>query len=70
MISKNISAAIIAGGKSTRFGGPKVWAEFRGKRLIDHAVDLAQDIAGQVFIVNGKDVDYSHLNMVLPLRSR
>ena len=63
MISNKITAAIIAGGKATRFGGPKIWAEFRGKRLIDHAVDLARDIAAQVFIVNGKDVDYSHLNI-------
>jgi len=63
MISNKITAAIIAGGKATRFGGPKIWAEFRGRRLIDHAVDLARVIAAQVFIVNGKDADYSHFNI-------
>jgi len=63
MISNIITAAVIAGGKAVRFGGPKIRAEFRGRKLIDYAVDLARDIAAQVFIVNGNDLDYSEFNI-------
>lgn len=45
-----ITAGIIAGGKSSRFGSPKTAALFRGKRLIDYALDLAASIATEVIL--------------------
>ncbi|MEL6821065.1 MAG: molybdenum cofactor guanylyltransferase [Calditrichota bacterium] len=48
-----MSVAIIAGGKSRRFGSPKAMAEFRGKRLIDHALSLAKQLSDKVFVCCG-----------------
>ncbi len=36
---KLISAIILAGGRSKRFGSPKAWAEWGGKPLIQHVAD-------------------------------
>lgn len=58
-----ITVAIIAGGKSSRFGEPKSWAMFRGKRLVEYAVDLGRQLSDDVLIVNGKTLDYSHLGI-------
>ena len=63
MIFNDLTVAIIAGGKSSRFGEPKSWAKFRGKRLIEYAVNLGTQLANEVFIVNGKSLDYSHLGI-------
>jgi len=63
MIFNDLTVAIIAGGKSSRFGEPKSWAKFRGKRLIEYAVNLGTQLADKVFIVNGKTLDYSHLGV-------
>ncbi|MGD9900338.1 MAG: molybdenum cofactor guanylyltransferase [Calditrichaceae bacterium] len=50
-----ISAAIIAGGKSARFGIPKVTAVYQNKRLIDWAVLLAENITSHIVIVSGPE---------------
>ncbi len=50
-----ISAAIIAGGKSARFGASKVTAVYQNKRLIDWAAGLAEGIAGNIVIVSGPE---------------
>lgn len=49
----SLSVAIIAGGKSSRFGSSKALAEFRGRRLIDHAVSLAQQLSDKMFVCCG-----------------
>ncbi len=48
---ENTDCAIIAGGKSLRFGSNKAYAELKGKKLIDYALDLAQEISTKVIIV-------------------
>lgn len=40
-----LTAAIIAGGRSTRFGSPKTHAAFQGISLLQHALNLAREIA-------------------------
>lgn len=50
-----LSAAIIAGGKSARFGTSKVTAVYRNKRLIDWAAGLAEGIADNIVIVSGPE---------------
>lgn len=50
-----ISVAILAGGKSVRFGYPKVLANFRGKPLIQHSIEDAISISNNVFIVVAKN---------------
>ena len=43
--------AVIAGGKSTRFGGQKLNAEYNGLTLIENAVKIAGQISNKVFII-------------------
>lgn len=45
--------AVIAGGKSTRFGGQKLNVEFNGLTLIENAVKIAGKISNKVFIITG-----------------
>ncbi len=63
MTSDDPTVAIIAGGKSRRFGEPKPWASLNGKRLIEYAIDLSTQLSDKVFIINGKTLDYSHLGI-------
>jgi len=53
--SQELTAAIIAGGKSQRFGAPKALARIGGKRLIDYALETAHAISAQV-ILNAPDI--------------
>ena len=50
----DVLGAVIAGGKSTRFGSDKALAPFRGRPLIDHAVSAVAAHSAQV-IVCGRD---------------
>lgn len=47
--------AIIAGGKSTRFGSAKINAPFKGKSLIENAVDIAKAISDDFYIIYNSD---------------
>lgn len=48
---KEVSSAIIAGGKSRRFGSPKYQATFGGKTLIQYSVQLAQKLSEQLLVI-------------------
>ena len=63
MPKQNLTAAIIGGGKSRRFGEPKALARFKGKRLIDYAVELALQISPRVFLVNGRTVAFEDIGI-------
>lgn len=52
----NVTAALIAGGKSKRFGSPKHMAGYGDRRLIDYAVETALSISADTIIIsNFKD---------------
>lgn len=51
-----LTAAIIAGGKSKRFGAQKAIAHLAGKRLIDYALALAGSLSEKV-LLNVNDVE-------------
>ncbi len=53
---KGLTAAIIAGGKSRRFGAPKALAQLGNRRLLDYALDLAAAIAPKI-LLNWNDVN-------------
>lgn len=48
---KDITVAIIAGGSSKRFGSDKALAEFRGKPLISHMLDIARRVSSAILVV-------------------
>ncbi len=54
----NLTAAIIGGGKSTRFGKPKSFARFKGRRLIEYSIDLAKSISPQLILVSDSHLNY------------
>lgn len=49
----SLAAAVIAGGRSTRFGSSKALAELEGRRLIEHALTLAAAMASRVILNYG-----------------
>lgn len=48
--------AIMAGGKSRRFGSPKASALFRGKSLLQYSIELADKLAYPVFVIGNRDI--------------
>jgi molybdenum cofactor guanylyltransferase len=51
----DISAFILAGGKSTRMGRDKAFMEFEGRTLLSRALDLAHSITSNVSIVGSRE---------------
>jgi molybdopterin-guanine dinucleotide biosynthesis protein A len=52
---QEVTAFIIAGGKSSRMGKDKAFLEIKGKMLIDHAILQAHSVADDIFIVGPKE---------------
>ncbi len=52
---ENLSAAIIAGGKSARFGEHKGLAVLNSRQMIDYSLALAKEIGSPQFLVYGKE---------------
>jgi molybdopterin-guanine dinucleotide biosynthesis protein A len=50
----DLTVAILAGGKSTRFGCPKMYAYFRGKPLIQHCIENSLKISNSIHLITGK----------------
>jgi molybdopterin-guanine dinucleotide biosynthesis protein A len=54
----NTSVAIIAGGKSSRFGTNKARANYNDKKLIEIALQLGGSISSEIFIITGNKYNY------------
>jgi molybdopterin-guanine dinucleotide biosynthesis protein A len=57
------TTAILAGGKSRRFGSNKAMAPWRGRRVIDAVVGAARAVSHTVFIVANDAAAYEDLNL-------
>lgn len=51
MNKKDLTVAILAGGNSARFDSEKALAEFRGRALLSHMIDIAKQLSPTVLIV-------------------
>ena len=58
---RDITVAIIAGGSSKRFGSDKALAEFQGKPLIAHMMDIAQRISSSILVAVSDDEQAQNL---------
>jgi molybdopterin-guanine dinucleotide biosynthesis protein A len=64
----NFTTIILAGGQSSRMGSNKALISYRGKPLIQHAVDLARLFTVDMLIsANNHDLDYLGLPIVRDL---
>ncbi len=56
----SFAAAVLAGGKSSRFGGDKAFARWKGRRLLDHQLDLLRVLGPAQLIISGRpETDYA-----------
>jgi len=53
--SRDLSAFILAGGKSTRMGTDKAFLEYEGRTLLARVLDLASSVSSGVWIVGSKE---------------
>ena len=58
-----VSAFIIAGGGSRRFGGDKLLYEFRGKPLIQHAADVLKELFSEVAVIADRGERFAFLDI-------
>ncbi|MFA8343859.1 MAG: molybdenum cofactor guanylyltransferase [Rhodothermaceae bacterium] len=53
--NKDLTFAVIAGGKSKRFGSNKLLHKFNGKRFIDFSLELGKSLTENVVIIGDSD---------------
>ena len=56
-MKNRLTAAIIAGGKSRRFGSQKLLAIKEGKRLIDYALELSFSLSDRILLVGDLELN-------------
>ena len=54
------SAAVIAGGNSSRFGSPKAAAILMDRQLIDYSIQAGYRISNEVFLVTADTVPFNN----------
>ncbi len=55
MASDRVSAIVLAGGRSKRFGADKLAVEIGGRTLLEHAVAAVAELAHEVIVVEAAD---------------
>ena len=60
---ENLSADIIAGGKSARFGEHKGLAVLNSRQMIDYSIVLAKEIGFSQFLVYGKENYFDQIDI-------
>ncbi|MGA7421925.1 MAG: NTP transferase domain-containing protein, partial [Candidatus Sulfotelmatobacter sp.] len=53
--ARDVSAFILAGGKSTRMGTDKAFVEYEGRPLLARALDLVRSVVSGVWIVGSRE---------------
>jgi molybdopterin-guanine dinucleotide biosynthesis protein A len=60
------TVAILAGGDSKRFGSEKALAEFHGRPLISHMVEIARKLSSEILIVVSDEKQEEILRTIVP----
>jgi len=55
MSRRRVSAVVLAGGRSSRFGRDKLAEPFRGRPLLQHAIDAVRPFATEILVVSAPD---------------
>ena len=63
MPAKDVSIAILAGGKSSRMGSDKAFTPFRGRAMIEHVIDRVAGLGNEISIVTNDPDLYSYLGL-------
>ncbi|MFW9868273.1 MAG: molybdenum cofactor guanylyltransferase [Candidatus Thorarchaeota archaeon] len=63
---ETVTVAILAGGNSKRFGSEKAIAEYRGRPLVAHMVDIARRLSRKVMIVVSDETQVEILRNIVP----
>ncbi|MFW9810156.1 MAG: molybdenum cofactor guanylyltransferase, partial [Candidatus Thorarchaeota archaeon] len=63
---ETVTVAILAGGNSKRFGSEKAIAEYRGRPLVAHMVDIARRLSREVMIVVSDETQVEILRNIVP----
>jgi molybdopterin-guanine dinucleotide biosynthesis protein A len=64
---KNVTVAILAGGSSKRFGSDKALAEYHGKPLISHMLEIAQRISPTILVVVSNEEQEKNLKPLVKI---
>ncbi len=59
---EEVTVAILAGGTSKRFGSEKALADFKGKPLVVHMVNIARRLSSQIMIVVSDEMQEENLS--------
>lgn len=66
---ETVTVAILAGGNSKRFGSEKALAEYRGRPLVTHMIDVARKLSSEIMIVVSDEAQGESLrNIVSDIR--
>jgi molybdenum cofactor guanylyltransferase len=60
---EGVSGVILAGGKSSRFGSNKAFAEISGARLIERVISVMGSVFNELIIITNSLEDYSYLGL-------
>jgi molybdopterin-guanine dinucleotide biosynthesis protein A len=63
-----VSGIVLAGGRGSRFGGPKLEADLRGRPLVQHAIGAVAEVADEVVVVVAPGVDVPLSVLPIPIR--
>jgi molybdopterin-guanine dinucleotide biosynthesis protein A len=59
MSTRRVSAVILAGGRSSRFGRDKLAESLDGRPLLDHVIDAVRPFASEILVVAAPDANRS-----------
>ena len=60
---KGITGVILAGGKSTRYGTNKAFAEVQGVRLIERTIRVMGSVCPRLLLVTNTPAEYAYLHL-------